>query len=129
MLCVVFLTLCLAAPAAESSKKRFDLPADSAELSLKRFSKQAGIEVVFATQSTTGVRTPEVRGEFNPLEALSRLLAGTPLSARSEDDGHTILIDRENAPSPSTRTTASDNSIAPATNEKKNVLRSTIPQK
>jgi len=64
---------------AEAAKKTFDLPADAAERSLKKFAQQSGLEVVFLSEITDGVRANAVRGEFTPLEAAQRLLAGTPL--------------------------------------------------
>lgn len=65
--------------AAEAGRKSFDLPAGPAETALKRFSQQAGLEVVFVSALTDGVRANAVRGEFTPLEAGERLLAGTGL--------------------------------------------------
>ncbi len=73
MLCLVPLH------AADAAKKSFDLPADTAERSLKRFAQQSGLEVVFVSEVTDGVRANAVRGDFTPLEAAQRLVAGTPL--------------------------------------------------
>lgn len=74
--------------AADAAKKSFDLPADAAERSLKRFAQQAGLEVAFVSEVTDGVRTNAVRGEFTPLEAAQRLVAGTPLQiVRDERTG------------------------------------------
>lgn len=73
---------------AAEAAKRFDLAADTAERSLKRFAQQSGLEVVFASELTDGVRANAVRGEFTPLEAGRRLLAGTPLAlVRDEKTG------------------------------------------
>src|SRR3954471_24809547 len=67
--------------AAEASKVRFDLPADSAEVSLKRLSQQWGMEVLFPTDAVAGVRTNSVRGEMTARQALDVMLAGTALTA------------------------------------------------
>ncbi|MCB1104972.1 MAG: TonB-dependent receptor [Cephaloticoccus sp.] len=79
---------------------RFDLPADTAEVSLKRFSEQSGLEVLFASRIAVGVRTKPVYGERTPASALTEMLANTGLSAeRSEVDG-VIIIKQSNTPSP-----------------------------
>lgn len=98
-----FVLACLAwsLAAAESLPRRqFNLPAGSAEQSLKRFSTQAGIEVVFATHVADGVRTAALRGEFPPLEALERILDGTPLFARWDERAGAIVVSRRRPPDP-----------------------------
>ncbi len=67
--------------AADATRAAFDLPADLAEKSLKRFSEQAGREVLFASQVTRGVQANPVKGEMPPHEALDLLLANTGLIA------------------------------------------------
>ena len=67
--------------ADEVKRVNFDLPPDVAEASLKRFSSQAGCEVLFAPQITDGVRTNAVKGTMTRGEALRRLLAQTGLVA------------------------------------------------
>lgn len=64
---------------ASSEKRSFDVPVGPAEEALKRFSQQAGVDVVFVSTVTQGVRTNAVRGEFTALEAGQRLLDGTGL--------------------------------------------------
>lgn len=57
----------------------FDLPADSAERTLRMFSQQSRLEVVFSSTFTKGVRTAAVRGELTPRHALDLMLQGTGL--------------------------------------------------
>ena len=66
---------------AATATTNFDLPEDSAEKSLKRFSEQAGTEVLFASELVRGVRANRVTGEIPPREAIDRLLANTGLVA------------------------------------------------
>lgn len=82
----LLLALCCALPlfSAENAKRAFDLPAGTAEISLKKFSEQSGIEVLFATRLVGQVATNAVRGEFTDREALERLLAGTNLIAKRD---------------------------------------------
>lgn len=87
--------------AAESPPKVFDLPPDSAEVSLKRFAAQAGVEVLFTTQAVAQVRTAEVKGTLPPADALRRLLVGTGLVAsRDEQTGMFHVRRSENDSSP-----------------------------
>jgi outer membrane receptor protein involved in Fe transport len=67
------------AAAADLPKQIFDLPADSAEKSIRRFAEQSGLEVFYPSSATRGMRTPAVRGEMTPREALDALLAGSGL--------------------------------------------------
>src|SRR5688572_26455442 len=62
-------------------KMSFDLPADFAERSLKRFSERSGLEVLFVSESARNVRTNAVKGAYTAREAIDRMLAGTKLAA------------------------------------------------
>lgn len=88
------LALGAAAIAADLAPHRFDLPADVAEVSLKRLAVQSAVEVLFATEMTSGLRTPAVRGEYTALDAANRLLAGTGLVAVQNARTGTITINR-----------------------------------
>jgi len=81
--------------AADATPKTFDLPASSAETALKKFSLQSGLDVIFATDATAGVRTNEVKGDFPPREALDRLLAGTGLVATQDEKTRAMRISRD----------------------------------
>src|SRR5688500_20249563 len=64
---------------AQPVRKNFDLPGESADVALRKFSQQAGQQILFASEIAEGVRTNPVKGEFTALEAANRLLAGTAL--------------------------------------------------
>ena len=88
-LCAVFLR------AADSAKTQFDLPADSAEKSIKRLSEQSGVDVLLPTNLVRDVRTKPVKGEFTAREALDTMLHGTGfVSARDEKSG-ALTVRRE----------------------------------
>ncbi len=72
---------------ANGAKRAFDLPAAAAVEALQRFVSQSGVQLLFAVDEVAGVRTREVRGEFQPREALDRLLAGTELTAVQAQNG------------------------------------------
>lgn len=61
--------------------RRFDLPADDAAAAFRAFIAQSRVQLLYATDEIAGVRTAAVQGDFTPGEALSRLLAGTQLTA------------------------------------------------
>lgn len=79
---------------AKQDKKAFDVPAGAAEQALKQFSQQSGLQVVFAPDVTDGVRTPAVKGEFTPMEALNRLLSGTGLDVIVDEKTAVVSIIR-----------------------------------
>ncbi len=83
---------------AQNDKRSFDLPADSAEASLKRLALRSGVEVLFATDLVAGVRTNAVKAEVSPLEAANLMLARTGLVAVKDDRTGALLIRREAMP-------------------------------
>ncbi|MGH7958297.1 MAG: carboxypeptidase regulatory-like domain-containing protein, partial [Opitutaceae bacterium] len=99
ILCIFAFLVCVSPAAAQSSLRKFDLPSDAAEKSLKRLSLQSGVEVLFATEMTAGVRTAAVKGEFPVLEAANRALARTGLIAVQDLKTGTLTINRA-APTP-----------------------------
>lgn len=70
--------------AAEPVKKSYDIPAGVAEQTLKTFSAQSGLEVLFATKTAGKTGTNAVKGEFTAAEAIARLLEGTGLAATAD---------------------------------------------
>jgi hypothetical protein len=80
MLCAVGLLATLA-QAASQERRPFAIPAGTADKSLKHFSTQSGLEVVYAAPIVRDVRTPAVNGDLTPAEAVARLLEGTGLTS------------------------------------------------
>ena len=85
--------------AAESGRVKFAIPAESAERSLKQFSEQSGLDVLFITQTAADVVTRPVEGEFAPKEAMDLLLLGTPLAATQDENTGAMKVVRT-APEP-----------------------------
>ncbi|MGH7956745.1 MAG: STN domain-containing protein, partial [Opitutaceae bacterium] len=71
--------------AAEPARKSFDIPARPAEKALRTFTEQSCLQVGFPTEITDGVRTNAVHGEFTPMDAAERLLAGTHLKLVADE--------------------------------------------
>ena len=81
--------------AAEPGVRSFDIPAGPAEQALKAYSAQSGQEVLFATATTSKVRTNPVRGNYSPDEALGQLLKGTGLMFTRDAASGTLSITRD----------------------------------
>ena len=75
----------LAAPQApveasqQGTQQRFDIPAQALASALNQFSRQTGWEVGYTADLARDVRSPGVRGDMTPAEAIAHLLAGTGL--------------------------------------------------
>lgn len=74
--------------------RHFDLPAEAAEQSLKRFSEQAGQQVLFPTEVVQGVRTNAVKGDLEIGAALEQLLDRTGLTAIRGERAGTFTVRR-----------------------------------
>jgi iron complex outermembrane receptor protein len=96
--CLLFagLALCRASPAEQ--RRAFDVPAGDAAETLKLAARQGGLEIIFFVETVRNVRTPAVRGEFPPREALARLVANTGLVVVPNEKNSTLTIQR--APPP-----------------------------
>ncbi len=71
--------------AAEAVEKAYDIPAGVAEQTLKTFSAQSGLEVLFATRTVGRTVTNPVTGTLTAREAIGRLLRGTGLAASQDE--------------------------------------------
>ena len=74
----------------------FDIPAQSLETALLRFSEQARIQVVVANGAARGAMAPQVRGEYSAAQALHLLLEESALTYEVTDE-RTVAI-RAGAP-------------------------------
>ncbi|MBL9207611.1 MAG: TonB-dependent receptor [Opitutaceae bacterium] len=77
------------------ARKTYDLPADNADKALRRFSEQAGIQVLFPTEITRDVRTAAIKGNLTVREALDQMLAGTGLVAVQDSRTGALTVRRE----------------------------------
>ena len=62
-------------------RKAFDVSGGPALDSLKQFSQQAGIELLYSMKDVEGVQTKAVKGDYLLHEALTKMLDGTGLVA------------------------------------------------
>ncbi len=77
--------------AAHAQTRDFDVSAQSAVTSVPLFARQAGVQILAPTDQLTGVKTPAIKGSYEPTQALKMLLKGTPLIIAS-DDGATVVL-------------------------------------
>ena len=94
-LCLLCLSGAVPGFAATSAQRHFDLPADSAEKSLKRLSEQSGREVLFPADAVEGVQTRAVKGEMAPQAALDAMLIGTVLVGVQDAKTGSLTVRRE----------------------------------
>jgi len=66
---------------AQETKRSFEIPAGKAEVTLKQFADQAGIQFFFSADKVAGVNTHAVKGEMSASDALGVMLAQTELLA------------------------------------------------
>jgi iron complex outermembrane receptor protein len=99
---------------AASATKSFNIPAGDAAVTLKLFSEQSGLAIMFAPEKVQGVETKAVAGELTPQEALDRLLADTRLYATPTKQAGGYSIRRENAAeSKNANRAIAENSVRP----------------
>ena len=97
----VVAVLIAALPAAgEPARQRFDLPAGTAVVMLKRVAQQAGLEIAYSAAAVQGVQTQPVAGDFTPREALERMVAATPLKIFSDPQTAALSILRTSDSTP-----------------------------
>lgn len=106
---------------AQPAKQKFDVAGDLAERSLKTFALQSGVEVIFSTEVTGGVRTHAVKGEFAPIEAAQRMLAGTNLEVTQQAGDGAIVVSRK-TPAPPEKNV--QRAAEPTANDRANQNRS-----
>jgi iron complex outermembrane recepter protein len=73
-------TACTAVQAWGAEVFHFDIPAGNAEETLPLIYPQSKFEILYKTEDVRGVRTNAVLGDFEPQEALRRMLDGTGLA-------------------------------------------------
>ncbi|EKF20532.1 TonB-dependent siderophore receptor [Nitratireductor pacificus] len=80
---IAFSTLPLAPAAAPAQTVvRYAVPAGPLDTALSRFGAASGVQLLYNSSITRGLRSPGVSGSLDTREALGRILAGTGLSHR-----------------------------------------------
>jgi len=84
--------VCRAEGIQSSGKLEIEISETTASASLIEFARQTGQEIVFSTQLVDGYRLREISGEMTPVEALSKMLEGTPLEFIRDEESRAIAI-------------------------------------
>ncbi len=108
---LAFVSSLATAPAAGQARdpQSINLPAQRLSTALATVGDQFGVVIVAPGTLTIGKSAPAVAGTFTPMEAVSRVLAGSQLEAELSDGG-VILVSRsvqDENPPPDRPTTAS----------------------
>ncbi|HEX5776888.1 MAG TPA: TonB-dependent receptor, partial [Caulobacteraceae bacterium] len=87
------LSLALAggAVAADQQVVAFDLPSQALGESLRDFYRASGEQIVFSESIVAGRRSPPLKGDYTPDQALALLLDGTNLTARRTSTGVVMI--------------------------------------
>jgi hypothetical protein len=99
---------------ANPRERSFDLPADAAEKSIKRFSQQAELEVFYLSSVAKGLRTQPVKGRMSAREALNAMLAGTGLVVIQDEKTGAFTVMKKDPPPADNAAGAKTGSIEPA---------------
>lgn len=86
--------------ASEQGRHKFDIAPGDATSALKLFAAQSGAQLLYSTEEVSSIRTQELRGEYVSIDALERLLEGTPLKARKDPKTSAISIIRRTPSEP-----------------------------
>lgn len=70
----------------------FDLPAQPAAAALVAFAKQADVEILYSSAGLKNIAATEVRGVYEPEEAVARLLQGTGFTATRDITGKFVVV-------------------------------------
>src|SRR5271155_1179307 len=91
LLGVLSLTFAAGAAFGQDRKYSFDLPAESLSKALRDFGQITHQQLVFTESMTSGKSSPALNGSLASAQALTRILAGSGLSAERTPDGAWII--------------------------------------
>ena len=83
--------LALSPLAAHAEPMEFDVPAQPADTALLEFSKQSNTEVLFSSDELHKARSNELKGRYEPAEALNQLLTNTGFTAHHNGGGKFVI--------------------------------------
>jgi len=84
---------CLVAASVSGAPQAMNIRGGDATRTLRQFARQAGVQLVFPVEDVRGLKTNEVYGQFEPRQALDKLLRGSGLTF-VEDPGTGAFVVR-----------------------------------
>lgn len=91
-MCLIVTLLIMTQQTIANSLLRFDMPNQSLDTALVTFGSLTGYSVLVASNLAVGRQAAAVYGDFEPREALQRLLIGTGLTARYSGSNAFTLV-------------------------------------
>lgn len=82
MLCAVMVLHCGMTIGAEPASFKFNIESQPLGIALQKFAKQSGLQIVFLSKITDGLKAPAVKGHYSVDGALQRLLEDSKLTYR-----------------------------------------------
>ena len=82
MVVMAWTTRLAAAPSGEPIKYHFQIDSQPLGAALQQFAKQSGVQIIFFSQVTEGLRAPALHGTYTISGALELLLSGSRLFFR-----------------------------------------------
>ena len=77
---------------AGSAPQAFDVPAAALEQSLNTLARQAGAQILFASDVTSGKQAPALKGSYTLEQALERLLGSSGLSVQAQGERTFVVV-------------------------------------
>lgn len=77
---------------AGSAPQAFDVPAAALEQSLNTLARQAGAQILFASDVTSGKQAPALKGSYTLVQALERLLGSSGLSVQAQGERTFVVV-------------------------------------
>ncbi len=77
---------------AGSVPQAFDVPAAALEQSLNTLARQAGAQILFASDVTSGKQAPALKGSYTLEQALERLLGSSGLSVQAQGERTFVVV-------------------------------------
>lgn len=82
----------IAAHAYASDPRQINVPPGDLGAALRTLAKQAGVEFFYRSDEVKGLRTAGVTGVLSPQDAVTKLLAGTSLSLKTDSSGAMLIV-------------------------------------
>jgi len=89
--------------------KSFDLPAGDAAATLKQFTEQSGVQLVYLVDKVRGAITSPVKGSMTAREALTLMLVGTDLEVVQDARSGALMINPKDASKKTASTSGESN--------------------
>jgi iron complex outermembrane recepter protein len=74
--------------------KSIDIPAEDLNVALNAYIRQSGVQLIYNASDVAGVFSHPVHGVYAPTQALSELLGGTGIVAKSDSSGAIVVAKR-----------------------------------